>query len=514
MTSPRTRVRLAASVLLLTAVTAACGLKPEATDSLKAPNGGVAAAGTTVGGVPTDGSTAGAAAAGGAASGAAVAGGPAGSVPGGTTAAGGAGGTSTSTTSGSSHGGKTSNTAAGSAAACGVPSGGDTTGVTSSNINIGLHAPLTGTGTPFPNSSFQKGAGVFWQQPGHEVCGRKVTVEFKDDTYTPSGARQVCSQMASRDFLVVGGGGTDQIQACATEPTIQRNGVPYLSAGVTDNGLSGLSNYFAVSLTYAQQGSLVLKNAQQQGIANPAASRVPSDNITGQNAKWAIVTANSPNFAGARNGMMAALKAAHIPYKNYLVDQQGNYQANATAFGQQLARDGFNTIFVDAAPGYFVFMTGGFYGAHLGQANWVGPGVTYTEVTVAQYVCTSSKDAISGHAWFLAPGPGIDHATEDFKKAYNGSYDDIEWALWGLSETLWSLLKNASGNLTRENFLSSTTRAVVPGATYAPVNFRDHGGHFGGTGAWVQRVTCSKTEPNQNQNGSWDTVGNNYLSLY
>ena len=512
MTSPRNRVRLAASVLLLTAVTAACGLKPEATDSLKAPNGGVAAAGPTVGGVPTGGSAAGTTAAGGAAGSAAVAGGPAGSVPGGTTAAG-AG--STATAGGTSaRGGKTSSSGSTTTATCGVPSGGDTTGVTSSSINIGLHAPLTGTGTPFPNSSFQKGAGVFWQQPGHEVCGRKVNVEFKDDTYTPSGARQVCSQMASRDFLVVGGGGTDQIQACATEPTIQRNGVPYLSAGVTDNGLSGLSNYFAVSLTYAQQGSLVLKNAQQQGIANPAASRVPSDNITGQNAKWAIVTANSPNFAGARNGMMAALKAAHIPYKNYLVDQQGNYQANATAFGQQLARDGFNTIFVDAAPGYFVFMTGGFYGAHLGQANWVGPGVTYTEVTVAQYVCTSSKDAISGHAYFLAPGPGIDHATADFKKAYNNSYDDIEWALWGLSETLWSLLKNASGNLTRENFTAATSRAVVPAAAYAPVNFRDHGGHFGGTGAWVQRVTCSKTEPNQNQNGAWDTVGNNYLSLY
>ena len=44
MTSPRTRVRFAASVLLLTAVTAACGLKPEATDSLKAPGGGTVAA--------------------------------------------------------------------------------------------------------------------------------------------------------------------------------------------------------------------------------------------------------------------------------------------------------------------------------------------------------------------------------------------------------------------------------------------------------------------------------------
>jgi hypothetical protein len=320
--------------------------------------------------------------------------------------------------------------------------------------------------------------------------------------------------MASRDFFVVGGGGTDQIQACATDPNIQRLGVPYLSAGVTDNGLDGLNNYFAVSLTYKQQGSLVLRNAQNQHIATPAASRVDSDNIKGKKATWAIVTGNSPNFAGARDGMAAALSAAGIPYKNYKVDQQGDYQAAATQFGQQLALNGFKTIFVDAAPGYFVFMTGGYYGAHVGSADWVGPGVTYTEVTVAQYICTSSKNAISKHAWFLAPAPGLDHATEDFKKAYNGKYDDIEWALWGLSETLWSLLKNASSNLTRENFIASSERAVVPGSVYPPVDFRGHGGHFGGTGAWVQRVNCAKTEPNQNQPGSWDTIGNNYLSLF
>jgi hypothetical protein len=36
-----------------------------------------------------------------------------------------------------------------------VPSNGDTTGITKSTINIGLHAPLTGTGTPFPTESFR-----------------------------------------------------------------------------------------------------------------------------------------------------------------------------------------------------------------------------------------------------------------------------------------------------------------------------------------------------------------------
>jgi hypothetical protein len=277
-----------------------------------------------------------------------------------------------------------------------------------------------------------------------------------------------------------------------------------------------LSNYFAVSLSYAQQGSLVLKNAQQQGIANPSPSSVDSDNISGQKAVWAVVTANTKNFLGASQGIENALNAAHIPYKDYKVDQNGNYQSAATQFGSQLAINGFKTIFVDAAPGYFVFMSGGYYGASsVNTANWVGPGVTYTEVTVAQYNCSCSKNQISGHAWFLAPAPGLDHASQEFKSAYSGKYDDIEWALWGLSETLWKLLTKADANLTRQNFIASTEHASLPaGSVYPPIDYAHHGGHFGGTGAWVQRVNCGATEPDQNQPGAWDTVGNTYLRLF
>jgi hypothetical protein len=415
------------------------------------------------------------------------------------------------TTGGTTTGGST--TVASGNVACGAPHGGGTTGISASQINVGIHAPLTGTGTPFPNNSFKAGAQVFWDQPGHTVCGRKVQTDFQDDQYTPAHARQVCSSMASRDFMVIGGGGTDQIQACATERTIHEKGVPYLSAGVTDNGLAGLSNYFAISLTYKQQGTLVLQNAQTQGFATPADSNQDSDNIKGAKAKWAIVTAKSPNFAGARQGIEAALNAAHIPYKDFQQDQNGDYQSAATQFGQTLAQEGFKTIFVDAAPGYFVFMTGGYYSVPTAQADWVGPGVTYTEVTVAQYICSTTKAAIDGHAWFLAPAPGLDRATSDFKAAYKNSYDDIEWALWGLSNSLWNLLKDASANLTRENFVASAEHAVVPSNPYVPIDFLHRGGHFGGTGAWVQKVSCTTTEPDQNQPGGWTTVGNTYLRL-
>ena len=82
-----------------------------------------------------------------------------------------------------------------------------------------------------------------------------------------------------------------------------------------------------------------------------------------------------------------------------------------------------------------------------------------------------------------------------------------------MSETLWTLLKDASANLTRENFIASSEHAQIPASVYPPVDFAHNGGHFGGTGAWVQRVNCNKAEPNQNQPGTWDTVGNTFLKL-
>jgi ABC-type branched-subunit amino acid transport system substrate-binding protein len=425
-----------------------------------------------------------------------------GSLGGSGTGAGGTGGTGTNNT-----GGNGSNNNNGRSGACGVPTGGDTTGVTSSRINIGLHAPLTGTGLPFPNESFRVGVQKYFDIAGNTVCGRKIQVDFQDDQYTPDGANAVCRAMARRDYIVLGGAGTDQIQACATNSSIRSTNTPYLSAGVTTNGLTGLPNYFALSLSYEQQGTLVVQNALNNGIARPAPAR------GGQKKQWAIVTARGKNFEDARVGIHKALNAKGITYEDFQVDQNGNYQASATQQGQRLALMGYKTIYVVLAPGYFVFMAGGYYNAGTGGvANWVGPGVTFTVVTVATTICPATKNAIHGHAWFLSPAPGLDRATAAFKKAYNNEYDDIHWGLWGISEGLLTLLRNASSNLTRENFIARTLQARVAQGTYPPLDFRSRG-HFGGTGAWSQRINCNERQPNQDRNGTWDTVGNTYLKL-
>jgi branched-chain amino acid transport system substrate-binding protein len=100
-----------------------------------------------------------------------------------------------------------------------------------------------------------------------KVAGRDVRVIVRDDQYNPSRATSVCNQMIQQDqvFLLVGGGGADQIAACAR--TAAQQGVPYLSAGVDEGALRQLPNYFALSLSYPQQAPLIAQYIDKQAEA-------------------------------------------------------------------------------------------------------------------------------------------------------------------------------------------------------------------------------------------------------
>ena len=101
-----------------------------------------------------------------------------------------------------------------------VPGDGDTDGVTDDEIVIGIHAPVTGA-SPIPQTSFEIGKDIYWQylaeSAPEQLFGRNVRVVFRDDTFNPQQAVQVCREMVEDEgaFMLVGGGGADQITACA-----------------------------------------------------------------------------------------------------------------------------------------------------------------------------------------------------------------------------------------------------------------------------------------------------------
>ena len=138
------------------------------------------------------------------------------------------------------------------------------------------------------------------------LFGRNVRVVFRDDEFNPQNAVQVCREMVEQEgaFLLVGGGGADQITACAQYAN--ENGIPYLSAGVNETGLTDLDTYFATTLTYAEQAPMIIAQLQAQGFTEAG-----------------LVVADTPSFDdadGRAEGGGVGGRAGH-PVRD--ADQQG-----------------------------------------------------------------------------------------------------------------------------------------------------------------------------------------------
>lgn len=352
----------------------------------------------------------------------------------------------------------------------------DTTGVTDDTITVGVHAPLTGA-APLRQSSFEAGKDLYWEYGNGgkpvTVHGRKVKVIFRDDQYNPSHARLVCQEMAERGkaFLLIGGGGTDQIQACAQYAASQ--GIPYLSAGVTEIGLRELSNYFAASKSYPQQARMLAEYIKKDvGVTDP--SRV------------AAVITNTPNFDDTARTFERQFPGVRIyrPDKN----ERGSSMAGNLCSGTV---KNYDVVFPLTAPTYYLEMAS----AAACKPLYVGVGISMGLDQVASTGCQSNGS--TANARFFSPAPSFEDARQgkwdpNFVKAARAAGvepDDVMWLFWGQSRVLHELLKEAGRDLSRQGFIASTSRAsvstrVFPDIQYSPSN------HFGAKHVNVLRNVC------------------------
>jgi branched-chain amino acid transport system substrate-binding protein len=345
--------------------------------------------------------------------------------------------------------------------------GGDRTGVTANTITIGIHAPLTGA-APLAQTSFVEGKDLYWENGNNgkpvEIYGRQVQVVFQDDQYNPSHARLVCQQMAEQEhaFLLVGGGGTDQIQACAQYAASQ--GIPYLSAGVTEVGLDQLGNYFALSKSYPQQAPMLASYIKK--AFHPRASRV------------AMVATNTANFDDAVQSFQRAFPGVAVfrPEKN----ERGSTMAGRLCTGTV---KNYDVVFPLVAPTYYLEMAG----AAKCNPQYVGVGITMGLDSVARLGCESRS---TEGARFFSPAPAFADSNRydaEFRRA--GGSDDIMWLLWGLSRALHQLFQEAGPNLHREGFISRTSTASIRTGVYPDIRYSP-GNHFGAQQVHLLRNVC------------------------
>ncbi len=362
--------------------------------------------------------------------------------------------------------------------------GSNRTGVSADAINLAVHAPATGA-APLPTESFERANDLYWlwltQVQGQKVLGRsQVRVAFKDDKYTPNTAIQACRELASSAFMLVGGGGTDQIQACAQYANQAK--VPYLSAGVTEVGIDDLDYYFASSMSYPAQTELLAQYVKK--------------NFAGRKV-GAIVT-NTPNFDDAASAWDAAVKQQGIDYYKTLRHPKGN-DSWITTFASEMRGAGVQVLFILSAPTDYIRFaqqsgTQGF------RPQYVGVGISKGLNAVLGPGCPDVNGGI-----FFSPFPGLDWARQNIPEffatgqRFGKPTDDIALALWGLASAQHEAFKRyeqvyGSTDLTREDFVKmlevqkGMQSKVNPQLSYAA------GNHFGANQVHVLQADCAAGE--------------------
>jgi branched-chain amino acid transport system substrate-binding protein len=281
-------------------------------------------------------------------------------------------------------------------------------------------------------------------------------------------------------FLLSGLAGTDQIQACARYAASV--GVPYLSAGVTEIGLTGLPNYFVTSMTYADQGPL---------LADYLVTKLGA-----KGEKNGMLRFDTPNFQDAHDAFIKAMdqKGAEVVYDRAV--SKGAGQTEAQTVIQEMKAQGIENVYILVSPVWWLQVLKAADTQNY-KPQWTGVGITKTFDTVANVGCQAGA-AIDG-AKFFAPFPAwVDRNKFDpeYDKAYSAIYgsngsDDFVWLGWGASRSLALLLENAGQNLSREGFIYATERArniktgVMPTLNYSPED------RWGASEVHVSEAKCS-----------------------
>jgi ABC-type branched-subunit amino acid transport system substrate-binding protein len=352
----------------------------------------------------------------------------------------------------------------------------DRTGVTDTTIKIGLHAPVTGAAA-IPQTSFERAVHVYFDSINAKggIYGRKVEIIFRDDHFDPNTARTECKDLAEQEkvFLLIGGAGADQIDACARYAASV--GVPYFSGGVHETrpslgALSSLPTYFAVSLSYEQQVPLL--------------TRLLTSDFKGQ--KWGLIVADNDSLNAFYDRALAGGKqAAGDPALARRIPKSTS--SDAPTIATQICSSGAKVVIWNASPSSFINVTK----SMACSVKFIGPGLT----NGLNIVTTAACPSIAG-SMFYSPMPGLDvmRQNSEFTKAYDASTggqtpDDIGAAMYGLTKTIGLMLQSTGKDLSRQSLMSTVARVrTFNSGVFPATNFT---GRFGGTAMHLLQADCN-----------------------
>jgi ABC-type branched-subunit amino acid transport system substrate-binding protein len=337
-----------------------------------------------------------------------------------------------------------------------------------------------------------------------------VSVVFYDDQYRPSTAAQVCKQMVQGDkaFLLVGAAGTDQIVECARFAASQ--GVPYLSAGVTEKVLSNLPNYSALSMTYPAQGPLLAGHLKElestDGVRQGTSQNDPVMRV-------GLIYSNTPNFADAAESFQDAFKeqsGRNVDYVKVVSKnpsaQEAAQQAQALAtWPSANAPQGVDIVYILSSVTFVVNLANSLPQSY--RPRFVGVGITMVNQGV-DLMCV--KNEFQGARYFSpfpawadrnSLDPDFDKAVEQQAKGRENTPNggELMWTVWTLSRVLHAALEHAGPQLSRTGFIKAMESfKYSERKAYADLSY-GAGQRFGAKSAHLLEARCQQQQDSRGQ---------------
>ena len=346
-------------------------------------------------------------------------------------------------------------------------SAGDSTGVSDSEIKIGIHAPITFSGVPLnlaedPIKGIQTYTEFINQNGG--INGRKIKLDIQDDRFDSEGARRAANALINdnKNFMVSGTLGIDQIAIVAKEAA--KRGVPYTAAGGNEHKpIPGMFQLAANYTTHVLQlADYMAKDPKYKGkrvgilvsdseFIRPVADQFKARLEANGNPVSTIVAnqkpAQNPNYRGYIEQFRAANTEVVVPLTDPLTTQQivqgcvGGVGCNWTYSFSNFAHDS-DTALALMAPTWANQKVRGLSSACYYKAPQVDDKAKCANMAVArdQYIAARGQAAWDDEGSGAASGyqiigflkgaltaPGRDLTRERFSatlRSYQG-YDDL-----------------------------------------------------------------------------------------
>ena len=347
--------------------------------------------------------------------------------------------------------------------------GGDTTGVTDTEITIGTLLPMSNTSAAAWGVPLSRGMKAYYDYINDQggIYGRKINFIVADSQYTGPVASEAARKLVERDNIFALQGSLGTAAHSAVWKYLEEKGVPdmYILTGNTKWTVPIVRTRFAFLVDYITEGRILGKYI--------------ADNYDGK--KLGIIAQNDDFGKEGEQGLRQGLEDENADME-IVVEYYDETQNDVTSQVQRLKNANVDVI--------------GFYGMPLQTASlmkvaretlsWDVPivitGVDAVEVVATLAGLDNIEGAVSvvfGHQSFETDVPGIAKHHEIMAKyAPDVTPDNLTLTGYSISEAIVNNLRQAGPDLTRESFLDAaesvckymTSTGLVPSS----MNATDH----------------------------------------